>query len=216
MRRIMIIVMLVLSTGLFAACSTGGTFSAKSYTESTDGLKGLDVNVRDRMIKIMPSSDDDIHIDCFESEKEYYNLERSGGKLRISYEQNKSWTDFIGTKTNEAYRSIIIRVPDSMLDDIAISTTNDDVVVNEVSVLKNLSITSNGGDVRLVKADAGSSISIENKNGNISGSIIGGYDDFSMDIHIKKGDSNLSSKGGGSKSLEIRNNNGNINISFTS
>ncbi len=214
MRRIMVILMLVFSASVFAACSVDGAFNARSYTESLDGIRGLQVDVRDRGIRVQPSEDESIHIDCFESDKEYYDLSRDGGTLKLSLVQNKKWSDFFGTKPNESFRSITIRIPNSKLDDITITTTNEDVDISEVEVLKHLTITSNGGDIQLDKVSAGSSINLENKNGDITGSIIGGYDDFSMDITIKKGDSNLSSKPGGSKALTAKNNNGDIKISF--
>ena len=53
------------------------------------------------------------------------------------------------------------------------------------------------------------------KNGNISGTIIGSYDDFSIQSEIKKGESNLpDNKNGGEKTLNISSNNGDVNIEF--
>ncbi len=53
------------------------------------------------------------------------------------------------------------------------------------------------------------------KNGNIAGTIIGGWDDFSISCNIKKGDCNLpASKEGGEKLFTASCNNGNINIEF--
>ena len=61
---------------------------------------------------------------------------------------------------------------------------------------------------------AENSISLNVKNGDINGSIIGGYDDFSIHCDIKKGNSNLPNIDGGDKTLDVSCNNGDVNISF--
>ncbi len=61
----------------------------------------------------------------------------------------------------------------------------------------------------------GKAISITIKNGDIKGSVIGGWDDFDIACTIKKGESNLpAEKVGGDKSLKANCNNGDINIEF--
>ena len=50
------------------------------------------------------------------------------------------------------------------------------------------------------------------KNGDIKGTVIGSYDDFSIHVDSKKGNSNLNNKDGGEKTLSISCNNGDINI----
>ena len=53
------------------------------------------------------------------------------------------------------------------------------------------------------------------KNGNISGTITGSYDDFVIQTEIKKGKSNLpDNKDSGNKKLEVSGNNGDVNIEF--
>ena len=53
------------------------------------------------------------------------------------------------------------------------------------------------------------------KNGDISGTVIGSYDDFAIQSEIKKGDSNLpDNKDSGDKTLKVSSNNGDVNIEF--
>ncbi|HIZ45140.1 MAG TPA: hypothetical protein H9672_10580 [Firmicutes bacterium] len=53
------------------------------------------------------------------------------------------------------------------------------------------------------------------KNGDISGTVVGGYDDFAIQSKIKKGESNLpDSKEGGEKTLNVSGNNGDIRVDF--
>ena len=56
---------------------------------------------------------------------------------------------------------------------------------------------------------------VENKNGKITGTVAGSYDDYTIACNIKKGESNLpTEKNGGSKTLTATNNNGDIAIEF--
>ena len=53
------------------------------------------------------------------------------------------------------------------------------------------------------------------KNGDVSGTVVGSYDDFAIQTEIKKGESNLpDSKDGGEKTLKVSANNGDNNIEF--
>ena len=61
----------------------------------------------------------------------------------------------------------------------------------------------------------GSSLRLHVKNGDISGTVAGSYDDYSIQCSVKKGESTLpDSKAGGEKTLEAACNNGNVEISF--
>ena len=56
---------------------------------------------------------------------------------------------------------------------------------------------------------------MENKNGDITGAIVGSYDDYAITCTVKKGESSLpEDKEGGSKTLTVSNNNGDIAIDF--
>ncbi len=62
----------------------------------------------------------------------------------------------------------------------------------------------------------GSALTLTAKNGDIRGTVTGGYDDFAMTSEVKKGTCNLPAhKEGGSKTLNVSNNNGDIQIEFT-
>lgn len=63
--------------------------------------------------------------------------------------------------------------------------------------------------------DVGSVLTLNVKNGNISGTIAGSYDDFAIQTEMKKGRSNVPNrKAGGVKTLTVSGNNGNVDIEF--
>ena len=96
-----------------------------------------------------------------------------------------------------------------------IYTTNENISVTSLTVTDHVTLSNNNGDISFDKLAVGNSLQIENKNGNISGSVVGNYDDFTISTESKKGENNLpASKDGGAKTLNVTNNNGDINVEF--
>lgn len=200
---------------IFALVSFNQKFIAKSYVSEGE-ISAIIVNVADREVEVSQSADDKIHIDFYESEKEYYNISVSeNNELVLSLEQNKSFIDYFGTKPSKTYRKIYLQVPKGILQNIEITTTNERIALNNVSVNGNISLISNGGNIDFNSLSAGKEVKLSAKNGNINGSIVGKWDDFTISCTVKKGECNLPSyKDGGDKTLTAECNNGNINIEF--
>ncbi|MCD8375002.1 MAG: hypothetical protein LUC20_07930, partial [Oscillospiraceae bacterium] len=85
-----------------------------------------------------------------------------------------------------------------------------------LSVAKTISVSVNGGSIFVNGADAGRALTLASKNGDISGTVAGAYEDYAITCDIKKGESNLpASKSGGERALNVTANNGDIDIQFT-
>ena len=208
---------IVLVSALAAVgCSDDQAFEAKSYSSGGEAVKSIVIDVEDRAVEVLASEDGQVHIEYSESEKEFYNISVSeSGELTMTYETDKDWTDFIGTKPDAQYRTIKISVPGGLLSDLSIKTTNEAIKVSPLSVQGGVLLDSNGGDLNFEKLGVGKSLNVTAKNGNITGSVLGGMDDFSITCEYKKGDCNLpENKEGGSKSLKANCNNGDIKIDF--
>ncbi len=147
--------------------------------------------------------------------KEYKISLSESGELTMKFQTSKSWTDYIGTKPAAEYRKIKLSVPGELLSGLTIKTTNEAIDVAPLSVSGEVSLDSNGGDLNFEKIDVGESLTVTAKNGNITGSVLGSWDDFSITCEYKKGECNLpESKEGGTKSLKANCNNGDIAIQF--
>lgn len=196
-------------------CSGGETFEAKRYSSGEDSVKSVSVDVTDREVEIITSADGQVHIDYSESEQEFYSIRLSeDGDLTMTLETDKDWTDFIGTKPAAQYRKITLAVP-SGLSDLTIKTTNETIGISTLNVQNAVLLDCNGGSVKFAQLGVGRSLDVTAKNGNITGSVLGGWDDFSIACEIKKGESNLPErKEGGEKSLTVNCNNGDIDIRF--
>ena len=204
----LLLTVLLLSASLSACSDEGNTFEARTYTPEGVTVNGIDVQVTDREIVVIPSNDGQFHID--------YDISVSdGGILTMVSESDKTWTDYIGGSRSAGADQIIIQVPNAALSALTLRTTKEDISLPALTVTEQLTLSTNGGDISFENISAANSITLENKNGDIIGTITGSYDDHAITCTIKKGKSNLpSAKGGGNKTLTAINNNGDIDIEF--
>ena len=207
---------LVLSSILLVGCSNDSEpFEEKSYTSDTQ-IQEINLEVQDREIEVSLSQDQQIHIQYSENSKEYYDISVSEENvLTMASASNKEWTDYIGTKPSAEDRKISLQIPDALLENLTLSTTNEDITLPALAVTGSISVSSNGGNITFGNLEVGSALTLDVKNGNISGAVVGGYDDFSIHCESKKGENNLpDDKEGGEKTLTVYSNNGDVNIEF--
>lgn len=206
----------VMSSFALAGCSgESEPFKKKNFTPDTQ-VNGINLDVRDREIEVVLSKDEQVHIQYSENSKEYYEISVSDGNLLTMVNaSNKEWTDYIGGKPSAEDRKIVLQVPTALLDTVILSTTNEDVFLPVLAVTGSIDVSTNGGNITFENLDVGNTLTLTVKNGDISGTVAGSYDDFAIQSEIKKGDSNLpNNKESGKKMLNITSNNGDINIEF--
>lgn len=217
MKRIISLALCLLLGGfVLSGCSKSSEpFEEKSYT-SDKQIKEINIDVQDREIEVSLSEDEQIHIQYSENSKEFYNISVSDEKvLNMTSASDKEWTDYIGTKPSAEDRKISLQIPNALLETVTLSTTNEDITLSALAVTASINISSNGGNIAFENLDAGSAITLNSKNGDITGTISGSYDDFAIQSEIKKGESNLpGDKDSGEKTLNVSCNNGNISIDF--
>lgn len=203
-------------TACTSGCSSGGNFTAKAYASGDSKIEAMTINVLDRQVSVSVSDDNQVHVDYFESEQEYYDISVSENNLlKIDFLQDKELSDYIGTKPSAEYRKINIKIPYALLSNLTITTTNEAIKLSPIMVADSLSLSSNGGNIEFEQIDVGKALTLTAKNGNIKGTVIGSYDAFSITCEIKKGNCNLPlKKTDGDKSLKVNCNNGDIKIDF--
>ncbi len=203
-----------LSSILLAGCSDNSEpFEEKTYTPDTQ-VSAVSLDVQDREIEVSLSEDEQIHIQYYENSKEYYDISVSDENvLTMTSASNKGWTDYIGGKPSAENRKISLQIPDGLLENLTLSTTNEDITLSALSVTESISISCSGGNIAFEALDVGSALHLAVKNGDISGELAGSYDDFAIQSEIKKGESNLpDNKDSGAKLLNVSSNNGDVNI----
>lgn len=215
MKKLIAMMLLVLAMVMMAGCEKEEIpFTAKTY-EADAQVTEVQLDVRDRKIQVVLSEEENIRIDYFDSEKEFFDICVEGGRLTMTIADNKEWEDYIGKNAPKENRVITLSLPQKMLSTLTLSTTNEDILLPQLTVENSVDLTVNGGNITFDTMDVGSCLAIDVKNGDINGSILGGYDDFDMTCTIKKGDTSLPErKEGGEKALTVNANNGDVNIEF--
>ena len=213
--RLLFSMYLIAMASVLSACTNNDQFVPMEYSAGSDEVRSIIIDVRDRSIDVMLSDDGQIHIDYLVSSKEGYDIGLADGCLSMSGTSNKDWTDYIGMKPSAENRKILLRIPEMALDIISLKTTNENIQYKGLPAAGEIRLSSNGGNILFENLDAEASIALDVKNGDIRGSITGGWDDFSIQCNIKKGSCNLpSDKDGGRKVLTVNANNGDVDISF--
>lgn len=217
MKKVVLLVLcFIWGSSILSGCSDGSEpFVEKSYLSNTQ-IHEINLDVRDREIEVSLSDDEQIHIKYYENSKEYYNISVSDENvLTMASVSNKAWTDYIGVKSPAENRKISLQVPDALLENLTLSTTNEDITLSTLAVTGSISLSCNNGNITFGSLDVGNALYLADKNGNIGGTVIGSYDDFAIQAEVKKGESNLpGNKNGGEKTLNVSCNNGNISIDF--
>ena len=214
MKKIVLLALCLVSfVFILSGCSSSESFEEKSYTPDVQ-IVGINLDVEDREIKVSLSEDEQVHIQYSENSKEYYDISVSDENvLTMTSASNKSWTDYIGFKPAAEDRKISLQIPNGLLENLTLSTTNEDITLSALAVTGSINISSNGGSISFENLDVGSALSLTVKNGDISGTVVGSYDDFAIQTEIKKGESNLpDNKDSGEKTLNVSSNNGDVNI----
>ncbi len=198
--------------GSLSGCASDEDFTAQQYAAEGE-VVSLSVDVSDRAVKLMPSEDGKLRIDYYESEKTSYDISLSEeGVLSVTLDLDQSWTDFVGVQPAAEYRTVCVYLPQE-LTDVSVSTTNEAISATGTIAAQNVSMSVNGGDLTFRKIAAEKSVTLNAKNGNITGTILGSWDDYAIACNVKKGECSLpENKTGGSKTLSVDCNNGDVEV----
>ncbi len=220
MKKILVALLCIIWGGsLLVGCSTSNTetFTKGNYTAKVDEVNEVKIDVEDRQIEVGLSKDNNIYIDYYESPKEGYDISVSNENvLTMINRYNKEISDYFGLKTGLENRIIKLKVPKELISSLVLVTTNADILLPKLNITDNLLLDSEGGNISFEGVAVGKSLIINSKNGNVDGTIAGNYEDFAIINNSKKGKTNLpENKEGGSKELNVTNNNGDVNIGFS-
>lgn len=191
------------------------TFTEEHYAADPAQISQIQLDLRDRQVEVIASTDGQIHLRYSQSDSEFYRIAEKDGVLTMTSESNRKWYQYFGWKTNETHRIVVLELPPEALGSLAISTTNEDIRVSTLSVSDGISLSANGGNIAFDGLRAEGAIFLAVKNGDIQGTILGSYEEYSITCAIKKGESNLASNPNDTgKPLTISANNGDVDIQF--
>lgn len=217
MKCLTIMAVLIIGVLILSGCSTEyDIYAERTYATAGADVETLTVDVNNRIIEIRESNDEQIHLNYFENEKEFYTIEMTDEKeLSMVSATNKQWSDYIKLNTDQSNRKILVLLPPGMIQNLTLKTSNEDITLNSLIIPGSISVNVNNGNINIDSLDVGNKATLETKNGDIKGSIVGSYDVFSIQSNVKKGESNLpEKKETGTKALSVSSNNGDIAIEF--
>ncbi len=217
MKKILVLVVSLIGMAVFfSGCAKeGGPIESKSYTSEGENITSVSIDVRDKEIAVTPSYDELVHINYYENDTRYYNISISDGLLVLTEKSDGGIGEFFGIKSSNQENVISLQIPKSLITTLEISTTNENILLSDITITDSISLSNNRGNISFHNVASGGDITINNKNADITGSILGKYEDYNISCDIKKGDSSLSSNDNGAvKNLYVTNNNGNIDVDF--
>lgn len=134
---------------ILSGCSNSSEpFEEKNYTSDTQ-INEINIDVRDREIEVSLSEDEQVHIKYYENSKEYYEfLVSDENVLTMTSASDKDWTDYIGGKSSAEDRKISLQIPDALLENITLSTTNENITLSALTVIRSINLSSIQSEIK--------------------------------------------------------------------
>lgn len=173
-----ILVVLGLFTAIVSFFMVGGDFSRlgsnsgyteKSYVTEAAAIKELVLNTSNTQVRVISSPDNKIHLHYYERDKEKYTITDSDGRLEIDLNKDMHWYDHIGFDFNfMGNLTFQIAVPNSMACDFALSTSNNEISISNLSENGNLKLNTSNGGIVLDHLSTTGSLESDTSNSSIS------------------------------------------------
>ena len=203
MKRILSVMFAVFAALLCAGCSEE-QFAERTFEGEANEVV---LDLENTAVELAPSVDGQVRIEYFESEKRGLSVALDGDTLRVT---SDGAGVSLGALPEVAYRTVKVYLP-AGLASLTLTTTGENISLSEISAGE-IMLDVNGGDIAFERLEVGA-LGVKVKNGTVAGSLLGGWDDFSISCTVKKGESNLPErKEGGEKSLSVDCNNGDVDI----
>ena len=118
----------------------------------------------------------------YESEKRGLSIVLDGGTLTVTSDGAGA---SLGVLPEVSYRTVKVYLP-AGLASISLTTTGESVALSDISAGE-VALDVNGGDVSFERLAVGVSLGVTVKNGNIAGSLLGGWDDLPSPVPSRRG-----------------------------
>lgn len=169
----------------FKNLSSESDYTEKTF-DSSEVYNTIVVEDKDSDVDIVKSEDDKFHVSYFENEKKQYEVKEKNNVLSLTVKDKNKWYDSI-FNYNYKNRKTTIEVPEafygkivaqtsnsyiSLSDikatDIEAITSNDDIIIENVTCDGTLTATSSNGSINIDKINIGSEAEFKTSNENIS------------------------------------------------
>jgi hypothetical protein len=145
-----------------------GMFTSYSDTYTKDEISQFDFNFENRKIYILPSDDDEVHVEYYLYEKETFSNSLDNGtlKMKIDLRWYYSFFNFYNL-TNPGYYVVNLYLPTSILDySLDLDTSNGNISLSGVPQLQDVELSTSNGDIIINGLDA-NMIDLSSSNGKL-------------------------------------------------
>ncbi|WP_312113189.1 DUF4097 family beta strand repeat-containing protein [Brevibacillus reuszeri] len=144
------------------------SFKEKSYAVDVEKINQMSLTARDRTVELVDSTDNQIHINFFENDQEYYEIDVSDKKeLTMKAVTNKNLKDYIGLDADKAHHAIKIAVPSGIVCGIKIVTSKGNIVFSNVDVAGSVDASTSNGKIQVTNVAVDKILKLETKNDDI-------------------------------------------------
>jgi hypothetical protein len=142
-------------------------YEQKVYTADPAGLSALVAGSANQSVKVVPTTGSQITITYYESSHEHYTFANEGGKLVMTYIENRklfplSWFSF---HLNAG--GVVIELPASFSGSLRLETSNAAINLNDVSLIGPVDLHTSNGLIDLGNVSTTGEISAKTSNQRI-------------------------------------------------
>ena len=91
------------------------TFTEEHYAADPAQISQIQLDLRDRQVEVIASTDGQIHLRYSQSDSEFYRIAEKDGVLTMTSESNRKWYQYFGWKTNKTHRIVVLELPPERL-----------------------------------------------------------------------------------------------------
>jgi DUF4097 and DUF4098 domain-containing protein YvlB len=178
-----------------------------NYPYGIDNLPTkIDIATLDSRVEILPSTGDEWHVECKDTEKLYHTVELVDGVLTIRQNGTaRKWYEYI-TLQGVKPLSVTVYLPVGTYESLNIHSTSGSIKVREGFTFSNASLQNTSGSITCSSHIAGA-LDVKNTSGSIT--VSGGVDG---DLHVKNTSGSIDICGEVNGKLEVTNSSGSIKV----
>lgn len=155
----------------------------KTY-DPTGDITSVTIRTRSEDVLIEPSSDGLLHIKCYESEAEFYDITNDNGALEMIYRDERKWYQHV-IDIGVQHTQLVVQLPEGFAGDASVKNNNGDIqlmsfsaaslqmeadngklVMRDVSLTGGLTARLSNGKLEIERTTAGGEVYCKANNGS--------------------------------------------------
>lgn len=152
--------------GRLGAFQTALGYEERTYTAETSGISCVSVSDKNRTVRFIRSEDADIHVTCYENEREFYDIDMAeDGTLEIRFQDERRWYEKLLSLQLQEY-PVTVALPEEYTGAVRADLSNGMLTMEDLRLENDVTLKSGNGriEVRNCRAQA---LNAETSNGAV-------------------------------------------------